>query len=167
MNYFYLDASAYAKFYYPEPGSNIVEALIDALPGALSRRLIVTSMTIAETIAVLNRRRNELRMSNAEYDLVVARLLADVAQFTHWRIHDEDLLNATVLVPVYNINASDALHLHTALRLDHILHRTRRDRMVMVASDRRLLCAADAEGMNTLDPEAGTLRQVHDLVAAG
>ena len=164
MNYFYLDASAYVKFYYPEPGSDAVEALVNALPARHARRLVVTSMTIAETLAVLNRRRNELRMPDSEYERVVARLLADIAFFTHWRVHDEDLLNATVLVPVHNLNASDALHLHTALRLDRILRRTRQDRVVLVASDRRLLRAADVEGLIPLDPETATLQEIQALV---
>jgi predicted nucleic acid-binding protein len=164
MNYFYLDASAYAKYYYPEPGSDIVEALIDALPDAQARRLVIAAMSIAETIAVLNRRRNELRIPDAEYGPVVARLLADVSRFTHWRIHDQDILDATILIPTHNLNAADALHLHTALRLQQILSRTRQDQVVMVASDRRLLRAADAEGMTALDPEAATVREVWNLV---
>jgi len=165
MNCFYLDASAYVKYYYPEPGSDIVVALVDEPGDARSRRLIVTSMAIAETVAVLNRRRNELRMPDGEYGAVIARLFADVEQFTHWRIHDDDLLDATALIPAHNLNASDALHLHTALQLDHILDRTQQSCVVMVASDRRLLRAADAEGMNALDPEAATLREIHDLIA--
>jgi predicted nucleic acid-binding protein len=164
MNYFYLDASAYAKYYYPEPGTEIVEALIRALPGAQARRLVATAMTIAETIAVLNRRRNELRMSDDEFESVARRLLEEVSHLTQWRLHDEDLLNATAFIPAYNLNASDALHLFTALRLNTVLERARQDRIVMVASDRRLLRAADAEGLQTLDPEADSLRHVTDLL---
>lgn len=164
MNYFYLDASAYAKYYYPEPGTEIVEALVRGLPDAQARRLVVTAMTIAETFAVLNRRRNELRMSDDEFELVAHRLLEEVSHVTHWRLHDEDLLNATALIPAYNLNASDALHLFTAMRLNGILDRTRGDCIVMVASDRRLLRAADAEGLQTLDPEADSLRRVTDLL---
>jgi predicted nucleic acid-binding protein len=167
MNYFYLDASAYAKFYYPELGSDVIIGLIDALPGARSRRLVVTAMTIAETIAVLTRRRNELCIPDADYGLVVTRLLADVTSFTYWRVHDEDLLNATAFILPHSLNASDALHLHTALRLDRILYRAREDRVVMVAADRRLLRAAAAEGMTTLDPEAATPGEVRDVVRAG
>jgi predicted nucleic acid-binding protein len=164
MNYFYLDASAYAKYYYPETGSDIIEALIDALPDVQARRLVIASMSIAETIAVLNRRRNELRIPDAEYGPVVARLLADVTRFTQWRIHDQDILNSTILIPTHNLNAADALHLHTALRLQQILSRTREDQVVMVASGRRLLRAAVAEGMTALDPEAATVREVRDLI---
>ncbi len=43
MNYFFLDASAYAKYYYPEPGTDIVEALVHALPDIQARRLVVTA----------------------------------------------------------------------------------------------------------------------------
>jgi predicted nucleic acid-binding protein len=164
MNYFYLDASAYAKYYYPEPGTEIIEALVRALPGTQARRLVVTAMTIAETIAVLNRRRNELRMSDGEFESVAHRLLEEVSHLTHWRLHDEDLLSATAFIPAYNLNASDALHLFTALHLHRVLDRTRRDRIVMVACDRRLLRAAGAEGLQTLDPEADSLRHVTELV---
>lgn len=121
-------------------------------------------MTIAETIAVLNRRRNELRMSDEDFELVARRFLEEVSYLTHWRLHDEDLLNATAFIPGYNLNASDALHLFTALRLDSVLERTRQDHVVMVASDRRLLRAAAAERLQTLDPEADSLRRVNELL---
>jgi hypothetical protein len=75
-------------------------------------------------------------------------------------------LNATILIPTHNLNAADAPHLHTALRLQRILSRTRQDQVVMVASDRRLLRATDAEGMTALDPEAATLREIRDLIEA-
>ena len=164
MNYFYLDASTYAKYYYPEPGSDVVMALIDGLPDAHARRLIVTSMTAVEVMAVLNRRRNELQIPDDEYGRAATRLIADVTRFTHWRVHDQDLLNAAALIAAYNLNASDALHLYTALRLGRILRRTRQDRVVMVASDRRLLRASDAESITVLDPETATLREVRDLI---
>jgi predicted nucleic acid-binding protein len=161
MYYFYLDASVYAKFYYPEPGSDLVIALIEALPGAQARRLIVTSMTVA----VLNRRYNELQLSDAQFGLVVPRLLADVSKFTLWRTRDDDLLNAIVPILSHNLNASDGLHLYTALRLDQLLRRAQQSRLVLVAADQRLLHAAAAEGMTTLNPEATTLEEVHHLVA--
>lgn len=103
-------------------------------------------------------------MSDHEFELVAHRLLEEVSHLTQWRLHDEDLLNATAFIPVYNLNASDALHLFTALRLNGILERTRQDRIVMVASDRRLLRAANAEHLQTLDPEADSLRHVTDLL---
>jgi predicted nucleic acid-binding protein len=164
MNYFYLDASAYAKYYYPEPGSDVVMALVNGLPDSHARRLIVTSISVVEVIAVLNRRRNELAMPDDEYGRVVARLLADVTRFTHWRVQDQDILNAAALIPAHNLNTSDALHLYTALRLVRILNRTGQDQVVMVAADRRLLRAASAEGMAILDPEAATLREVSELI---
>jgi predicted nucleic acid-binding protein len=163
VNYFYLDASAYAKLYYPEHGSDAMVALVAQLPDFHSRRLVITSVTIAETVAVLNRRRNEFRMPDGEFGQAVTRVLADASQFTYWRVHDEDSLSAIALISAYSLNASDALHLHTALRFSEILRRTRQDCLVLVASDRRLRRAATAEGLTTLDPEVDSLRRVHDL----
>jgi len=165
MNYFYLDASAFAKYYCPELGSDLIIALMQSLSGDQARRLIVTSMTIAETIAVLNRRRNELRLSD-EFGSVVPRLLADISQLTLWRIHDDDLLNAVVQIVAHNLNASDGLHLHTAQRLDRLLQRAQQGRLVLVAADQRLLRAAEAEQIPTLNPETATAQDVSQLILA-
>ena len=57
------------------------------------------------------------------------------------------------LIEVHFINATDAIILRLALDLAKQLRAVGHD-LVLVASDQRLLRAAQAEGLETFDPEA-------------
>ena len=163
MNYFYLDASADAKLYFEEPGSDKMELLLDSLL-TQAGRLVITSVTLAETVAVLNRKRNELRVPNHEYALLVARVFTDSERFSYWPVNDEDVLSAIPLIIAHNINSSDALHLHIALRLQNLLERSKQGSLVLVASDKRLVRAARTEGLLILDPESVSATEIAALL---
>ena len=163
MNHFYLDASAHAKLYFEELGSNEMELLLDSLL-TQTGRLVITSVTLAETVAVLNRKRNELRVPNHEYALLVARVFTDLERFSYWPVNDEDILNAIPLISVHNINSSDALHLYIALRLQSLLERSKQGSFVLVASDKRLVRAACDEGLLILNPEEVSATEVAALL---
>jgi predicted nucleic acid-binding protein len=70
-------------------------------------------------------------------------------------IDNETILHSIPLISRYNLNASDALFLHQALNL-HELLKTMEQYLVLVASDRRLLRAAEDKGLLTLNPEETT-----------
>jgi hypothetical protein len=71
------------------------------------------------------------------------------------------VIAALTHIETHSVNAPDAIVLHAALAL--ALHiRTRGDDLVLVASDLRLLRAAQAEGLNTFNPES----QDHSALAA-
>lgn len=63
----------------------------------------------------------------------------------------------------HNINSADALHLHQALNLHNLL-RPLGHAPILVTADQRLLRAAKAEGLLTLDPEAATLTEAVALM---
>jgi predicted nucleic acid-binding protein len=163
MNHFCLDASAHAKLYFEEPGSDKMELLLDSLL-TQARRLVITSVTLAETVAVLNRKRNELRVPNHEYALLVARVFTDSERFSYWPVNDEDILNAIPLITAHNINSSDALHLHIALGLQSLLVKSKQGSLIVVASDKRLVRAARAEGLLSLNPEEASANKIADLL---
>lgn len=163
MNHFYLDASAHAKLYFEEPGSDRMELLLDSLLAQV-RRLVITSVTLAETVAVLNRKRNELRVPDHEYALLVVRVFTDSERFSYWPVNDEDILNAIPLIIAHNINSSDALHLHIALRLQGLLESSKQGSLVLVASDKRLVRAARAEGFLILNPEEVSATEIMALL---
>lgn len=70
-------------------------------------------------------------------------------------IDNETIIHSITLISRHNLNASDALFLHQALNL-HELLKTMEQYLVLVASDRRLLRAAEDEGLKTLNPEETT-----------
>jgi predicted nucleic acid-binding protein len=71
------------------------------------------------------------------------------------------VIAALMHIETHSINATDAIVLHAALALGQHF-RTRGDDLVLFASDLRLLRAAQAEGLNTFNPES----QDHAALAA-
>lgn len=163
MRYFFMDASAWAKYYYaPERGSDVVIYLMDALPRP--RHIVITTTAVAETVAVLNRKRNSMLMSHADYLRALESIVVVASQCMPCRVYDNDPMDAVYLIGQHNINSSDALILYKALQFRILLRRAGRPDLAFVTSDKRLLRAATAEGLATLDPEAASLRQVTALL---
>ena len=65
---------------------------------------------------------------------------------------------------VYNLNATDALHLQVALEVHSRLQR-QGEVLLFFAADRRLLRAAQAEGLAIFNPEVGTSAQLESLLS--
>ncbi len=162
MRYFFMDASAWAKYYVPERGTDVVVHLMDALP--LPKRLVVISTAIAETVAVLNRKRNLGIMSETTYARAVDLITTTADHCIRCRVYDNDPVDAITFISRHNINSSDALVLYKALQFRAQLRRSKMGDLVLVASDKRFLRAAAAEGLTTLDPEAASVEDVTALL---
>ena len=151
-NVFYLDASALAKRYVPEPGSLIVDHLFAQAPAS---RLIVLYLGIAETASILLRKTNAKLLSSARYTQALGELGAEIINDSSLRkpTATNDLVNAALLlIRQHSINATDAVLLRSALDIAAALRKVGDD-LVLVASDQRLLRAAQAEGLPTFNPE--------------
>lgn len=156
----YWDASALAKRYLLEQGSEVALALFNL--EAVS--MFASLMGYAETTAILRRKFNQRLIGLREFNLSRSFLEREVLldpEFELFSVTDDDLLDGILLTDQHNLNTSDAAILAGFLR------RTRAAPVsaapVLVASDRRLVRAAAAEGLRTLDP--ATLL-VADLPAA-
>jgi len=64
----------------------------------------------------------------------------------------------------HSLNATDALHLQVALEAHSRLHR-QGEVLLFFAADRRLLRAAQAEGLAIFNPEVGTSAQLESLLS--
>ena len=62
MKHVYLDASALAKRFRQELGSEVVNDTIEHVSAHDPRHLVVFSLTALETLSILNRRRNEAQI---------------------------------------------------------------------------------------------------------
>ena len=62
------------------------------------------------------------------------------------------VIAALIHIQNHSVNGTDAIVLHAALGLAQH-RRSRGDDLILVASDQRLLRAAQAEGLSTFDPE--------------
>ena len=150
MTHVYLDASALGKRYRQEPDSEVVNDTIDRVLSDNPRRLIVSSLSIIETISILNRRRNEAGIPLALFRQALRSVIQEVRAFSHALLIDDGLLLMSAQYSIRrNINSADAIQLAILLALQ----------MIITASDDDLLClTADkrlvrAEGITVVDPE--------------
>ena len=152
MKSFFVDGSALAKRYVAEPGTPLVDFLFDHV---LPDRLVVLNIGLAEVVSVLVRRKNAGVLSAATFSQALLQLGQEIIHATTLRkVEATNTLVIAALTHIENhsINATDAIALHAALGLAQHL-RSRGDDLVLVASDQRLLRAAQAEGLVGFNPE--------------
>jgi predicted nucleic acid-binding protein len=160
---FYLDASATSKRYAPEVGTPLVNHLFTNVP---PDRLYVLNVNVAEVMSVLVRKRNAGQISAAAYAQALIDFGAEVvySAVPHKRTADDALVRAALsLIQVHSINATDALVLRSALN-EAVALRAAGNDLVLVASDQRLLNAAQAEGLVTFNPQTQTQADLDALL---
>jgi predicted nucleic acid-binding protein len=152
MRALYLDASALAKRYVPERGTPLVDHIFNSVS---SDRLHVFNVGMAEVVSTLARKRNAGQLSAAAFSQALINLGNEIVYPAHPRkvSADNSLVTAAIpLIHVHSINATDAIILRSALD-SAAQYRAGGNDLVLVASDQRLLRAAQAEGLLTFDPE--------------
>jgi len=157
--YFFVDASALAKRYHQEVGSDVVNYLLDELLDSAPGRGAISPLVLSETIAVLTRLRNAGRIPGSLFQRAIARVLLEARAMDLQSVDNDVILGSIPLISRHNINASDALYLHQALNL-HRLLRVMGHELVLLASDRRLLRAAEKEGLAVFNPEEAKMADV-------
>jgi predicted nucleic acid-binding protein len=163
MNSFAFDASALAKRYAPEVGGDRVDYVFDQVK---RDRLFCLMLGVAEVISVLVRRRNGAVLSPAAFSQGLSNLKTDILDdddFSTLPASNEVIAAALPLIDKDSLNATDAIVLRVCLDLAALLRAEGND-LVLVASDHRLLKAAQAEGLMTFDPEAQPLVDLEKLV---
>jgi len=152
MNSFFLDGSALAKRYVAEPGTPLLDSLLDNVS---PDRLMVLNIGFAEVVSILVRRKNVGRLSSTTCAQALLHLGQEIIHAPTLR--KVEATNALVIqalthIENHSINATDAILLHAALALAQHF-RIHGDDLVLVASDLRLVRAAQAEGLGTFNPE--------------
>lgn len=164
MKSFFLDGSALAKRYVAERGTTLVDFLFDNVS---PDRLVVLNIGFAEVVSVLVRRKNAGILSAATFAQALLQLGQEIAHATALRkLEPTNTLVIAALTHIQNhsVNATDAIVLHGALGLAQHL-RSRGGDLVLVASDQRLLRAAQAEGLVTFNPETQDQTSLATLVS--
>ena len=160
--YFYMDPSALVKRYHDEEGTGLVNKLFGKLE-ARQERFTASVWSIAESVAVLNRIKNRLKMEEDDFSKILMSFLSEIKQFHFLAVNDERVLASIPYSLTHNINSSDGLHLKTVKDLEkavNLLGQT----VVLVAADRRFLRAAENEGITTFNPEEGTEEELDNLL---
>ena len=164
-SFFYLDASSLAKRYIPETGSAQVNAILDMVPG---NRLRVLNVGTGEIVSVLVRKRNAGVISQAYFEQAMLNFHAEIvraAGITRVPVTSRLVIASLSLIVAHSINSTDALILKSTLAIARRLLASGDD-LVLVASDQRLLRAAQAEGLTTFNPEAQDRAALAVLIGA-
>jgi predicted nucleic acid-binding protein len=164
MRYVYLDPSPWVKRYYHEPGTELTNKLFDTLLRSRPPRLLCSRIGMPEVVAVLHRHRNAGRVTQALFNTAYAYFEEETrhVRLLPVRNHQMDASIRHLLAP--SLNATDALHLQVALE-EHSRLQRQGETLLFFAADRRLLRAAQAEGLAIFNPEVGTNAQLESLLS--
>ena len=156
--FFFFDASALVKRYVRESGSELVNFLFANVP---LKRLKCLTLGGAEVFWICVRKKNDGRITPQQFTQAVANLqlevIADDSDFQTISIPDSLVWDSLDLVETYSLNSVDGIVLRSALDVASELRETSNN-LVLVASDKRLLRAARAEGLLTFNPESDTAK---------
>ncbi|HJT35388.1 MAG TPA: type II toxin-antitoxin system VapC family toxin [Pirellulales bacterium] len=164
MRSFFLDGSALAKRYAPETGSALIDFILD---NVAEHHIFLLNVGAAEVVSVLIRKRNAGALSVADYNQAIVELESEIIRSPAKHVLAFDnavVIDAFAYIMAHSINATDAIMLRVALDVAHHL-RNQRDDLVLVASDQRLLRAAQAEGLVTFNPEKQDQASLATLVS--
>lgn len=149
------DSSAVVKYYHTERGSDWVRVIFEARDqqGAYLHQLLLAEISIAETaaaFAILTR----TQQINVEFrDAIYRDFIRDlVARFQTIAITRPALETAAALTQRYPLKGYDAVQLAVALEMQQTLGGVDAI-LIFVTSDKQLLRAAQAEGLQVENPE--------------
>ena len=152
MNYFWLDTNAIVKQYITEKGTPLINYFFTRVS---LDRIFCLSDSIDETYHVFVKKRNDGIITGLEFSQVSQRfesgfdLRPDVEKVD---AAPNQKFAARKFINVYSVNNTDAYILRCALDKVSAL-RTTGDDLIFVSSDKRLLKAAEKEGLFTFNPE--------------
>ncbi len=129
----FCDASALAKRYVEETGSAELEAVLGS-----ASALGLSVLTVTEVVSALCRRLREGALSEPQYALAKASLLADVAEADMVTVSESVLAQAVGLLETHALRSADALQVASAQEWTADL---------LVSADRRQCAAARSSGL--------------------
>lgn len=153
MYYFYFDASGFVKRYTQEVGSDKVDFLFQNVS---LNRLMCLGIGAAEVFSICVRKRNDGRIIRHQFEQAVGYLDAEVisieSDFQTMPTQNVLIWESIGLMDIHAINSVDAIVLCSALRIATHL-RDENNELILIASDQRLLRAAQIQGLFCFNPE--------------
>ena len=142
------DASATVKRFVIETGTSVMKALFDAVT---PEELWTTMIGYSETFAILWRRHNGGVINRKTFVAATSSLETIFLRGANVPLEMDNVsvMKSLGMIQKHNLNSTDAVILTLYLQL---LQKLGRKDAVLVTVDHRLLRAAQAEGLATLDP---------------
>jgi predicted nucleic acid-binding protein len=144
MSIFYLDSSAWVKYYVSESGSQWIERFWSLRPPCAC-----SDLGLVEILATLARRQKEKPVVGGAYEQIIHEVRLQFLAFQAVPLSAEVLATASEMARKRALRGADCVHLASAI---HIRRVTTSRAVTFIASDMELLGAASAEGFPTLDP---------------
>jgi|SRR5579871_2396870 len=147
------DASALAKRYAPEIGSDTVDALFAAVPTA---QMVSSSISYAEIYSILLRKFNRAVFDRPAFNSAKSSLRAELINdpdFVLLSIEDAAFYSGIALMETHNLNATDAALLILYQSYIQTFASDSDIVFLLVAADERLIRTARAEGLRAINPE--------------
>ncbi len=122
---------------------------------------------VVEVLWICVRKGNDSRITKNEFARAVTHLKSEVinrqSEFKTISIPDTLVLNSMSLIETHSLNSVDAMVLRSALDIATELRNTG-NRLVLVASDQRLLRAAQTEELLVFNPEVDSQQTLTDWI---
>jgi predicted nucleic acid-binding protein len=163
VNYFYFDPIALIKRYHVELGTENVDYLLDKLLAEHPVRLTTSVWSIPETIAALNRRKNEQQIPEAQFSILLLSFLTEARIFEMIDISEDKLFRSIDLILQHNLNSADALHLASIQDAFEVVSLAGNN-LIVIVSDKRLLRAVKRERFTALNPENTNTTEIDRLI---
>ena len=163
MALLFWDASALAKRYTAEVGRETANAVFS---NRGRHEMASTPWGYAETYSILLRRFNGSVIDGPSFATAVTTLQAEVVNdpdFGLMTITDAVVFSSIAAMRRHNLNATDAVLLMLLLEFSRA---PGAPQCIVIASDQRLLRAAQAEGFSILNPETLAAADVPDFLSA-
>ncbi|MDE0315771.1 MAG: type II toxin-antitoxin system VapC family toxin [Candidatus Poribacteria bacterium] len=164
MYYFYFDASALVKRYTDEVGSDEIDFIFANVPLVHMQCLILGAV---EVLWICVRKRNDGRITQNHFTQATRYLEQEVmdtnSDFKTISIPDTLVLNSMSIIETHSLNSVDAIVLRSALDIATELRNTG-NTLILVASDQRLLRAAQEEGLVVFNPEVDPQQTLTDWI---
>lgn len=146
MSCYFLEATAFAKLFVQEPGT---DALIKLMEAVEDNRKLISASTPLEVYAAVRRRQRTGEISPEDATAALDILRMEAARMVQEPLNPAVLEAARQLLDRTSLRWPDALQLGAALVAREMFNGTE---IIFVSASAQLLEAAKAEGFHALDP---------------
>ncbi|WP_424018051.1 type II toxin-antitoxin system VapC family toxin [Halorientalis pallida] len=145
MGLHFFDTSALVKRYYEEPGTEVVDGLIES-----DDSTVISSLSIIETVSAFRRKYNRNEIAKDEMESLLSAFFSEALDdFVIVPIEESMLQFSFDLVVEDDLRTLDSLQLAAALSVD-----TDDESPVFVCADSELTAVAEDRGLETTNPRA-------------
>lgn len=144
MKFYFFDTSALVKRYHSEKGTEAIDRIFSENDEAI----VISSICITEMVSALSRKKEERAISKEDLDAALSKFFHDaIKDFLILELDDGHIKDSIVLVLKRNLRTLDALQLAVAIGLKDV-------NPVFVCADKKLVSAAEKEGIEAINPES-------------